>query len=275
MARRLRSLMIYLLLIPIGFLVIGTILYFQQDSMIFFPVRVPMSELQPKAEAAGFESWLNKRGEFLGWQSKDGNPENALLVMHGNGGVAVDCAWYRERARHASGDWKTYLLEYPGYGNREGKCSEKSFTAAGMEAVDELAAPGRKVWVLGFSLGSGVAAATARERPDKIAGLLMMVPFNSIAGMAAFRYPWLPPKLLFLKTHFDSEKNLASYSGPVAFVIAARDRTVPPGMGKKLYEGYKGPKRMWIDPEGDHDVSAIEAAHWPEIVSWLSSAKSN
>jgi pimeloyl-ACP methyl ester carboxylesterase len=269
MAHRLRRTMLYLLiLIPIGYLGIGIYLYFCQDSLIFFPSRIPTSQMLPQAEAEGFEPWLNADGECIGWQSKEGSPEDVLLVFHGNGGVALDGRWYRERARSA-GNWKTFLMEYPGYGNRDGIPSEKSFTEAGVEALDLLAQmPGRRIWMLGGSLGSGTASATVARRPDKVAGLLLVTPFNSLVATAAHHYPWFQISL-FLRTRFDSEKNLSGYSGPVAFLVSANDTTVPATLGRKLYDGYAGRKRLWIDPEGDHDVSGLENARWPEIVAWL------
>lgn len=261
--------MTYLLLIPIGYLVLGLILYFRQDGMIFFPSRTPDDELLREADVQGFEPWRNADGLQIGWQSREGDPHNALLVFHGNGGQALYLTFYRDLARRAPGNWKTFLLEYPGYGHRDGTPSETTLTAAGVEAVDTLAGvPDRKIWLVGVSLGSGAAAATVRERPDRIAGLVMVTPFDSLVGAAAFHYPWLPVSL-FLKTRFESGKNLASYPGPVAFLLSAHDTTTPFVLGKKLFDGYGGRKRLWVDAGGDHDVSPLQDAEWPQIVEWL------
>ncbi len=261
--------MIYFLLLPIGYLVICAILYFQQDNMVFLPSRYSFAQLEERANAEGFAPWMNVRGERIGWQSKLGNSENVLLVFNGNGGCALDRSYYREYGRGSSGDWKTFLLEYPGYGSREGRPSEEALTEAALEAVDALAAtPGRKIWVLGESLGSGTACVAVKARPENIAGLLLVTPFNSLVAAAARHYPWLPVSFL-LRTRFDSEKNLANYPGPVAFFLGAKDVTVPAALGQKLYDGYSGRKRLWVDPEGNHDVSGLLEAQWPEIAGWL------
>src|SRR5690606_14790649 len=104
--------------------------------------------------------------------------------------------------------------------------------------------------------------------PGQIAGLILVTPFDSLVGAAAFHYPWLPVSL-FLKTRFDSVKNLAAYPGPVAFLLSEQDTTTPVVLGKKLYDSYPGRKRLWVDPEGDHDVSSLQDAEWPRIVEWL------
>ena len=263
-----------LLLLPLGYLVICAILYFQQDHLVFLPSRYSSPEMENRAQGEGFEPWTNAQGERIGWQSKQGNRNDVLLVFNGNGGCALDRSYYREYVRNHPGDWKIFLLEYPGYGSREGRPSEESVTAAAVEAVDTLAvAPGRKIWLLGESLGSGTASATVKARPEKITGLLLVTPFNSLVAAAANHYPWLPVSLL-LKTRFDSEKNLANYPGPVAFFLSANDTTVPAALGRKLYEGYGGRKRLWIDPEGNHDVSGLLDKEWAEIARWLAGGKS-
>lgn len=268
MERKVRSLMTLLLLIPIGYLAICAILYFVQDRMVFLPSRNTAEQLDERSKKRGFEPWLNAKGERIGWQSVKGSTDNVLLVFNGNGGCAIDRAYYREYCEESPGDWKTYLLEYPGYGTRDGAPSEKSVTAAAVEAIDTLATPGRKIWLLGESLGSGTACAAIKARGEKIAGLMLVTPFNSVVAAAAGRYPWLPISLL-LRTRFESDKNLARYPGPVAILLAAKDTTVPAALGQKLYDGYEGRKRLWIEPEGNHDVSPLLDTEWPRIVEWL------
>lgn len=264
---------IIILLIPVfaifGYMAVGGVLYFGQDALVFAAARQPVPQMEARARAEGFEPWFNAAGMPIGWQSVDGDPQEVLLVFHGNGGHALmDTVFHRICRKHAQ-NWKLFLMEYPGYGNREGEPSEESLTRAGVEAVDLLASqPGRRIRLLGYSLGSGVACATVRERPGKIAALFLLTPFNSLVETAAFHYPWVPVSS-FLKTRFDSEKNLAGYPGPVCFIVATKDTVVPAVLGQKLYDGYAGRKRLWIEPERDHDATGVLDAEWTEIVGWM------
>ena len=52
--------------------------------------------------------------------------------------------------------------------------------------------------------------------------------------------------------HYDSVKPLESYAGPVAFVLAGRDEIIPPDLGRQLYQGYAGPKRLWEQNDAGH-----------------------
>ncbi len=264
-----RALKIGLILLVVAYAVVTTVMYVFQDSLVFAPTRHSFEEMAAEAKRNGFEPWLNAKGERIGWQSTAGDGREVILAFNGQGGNALSLCFIGRCCRRAPGNWKTFLMEYPGYGSREGRPSEKAFTAAGVEAVDTLAAvPGRKIWLAGQSLGSGTACATVRERGDKIAGVLLLTPFNSLVATSAGRYPWLPVSLL-LRTRFESDKNLANYPGPVAIFVCVRDTIVPATLGKKLYEGYPGRKRLWIDHERNHDASGLVSRNWGEIVEWL------
>jgi len=270
MVRRLIMSMLYLLLLlPVGYLLICALLYFKQDGMVFIPTKGKEADLDKKAADWEFVPWTNAQGERIGWQSRDGDSQNVLLVFSGNGGQALNRVHYREFTA-GSGDWKTYLLEYPGYGARSGKPSEASVTAAGIEAIDTLSAtPGRTIWLLGESLGSGVASAVVAQRADKVAGVILVTPYTSLVATASEHYSWLPVKQL-LRTRFDSVKNLANYQGPVAFIVGKYDDVIPPKLGHELCENYPGRKRLWEAPQHDHNVSGYLSTEWGDITKWLS-----
>lgn len=260
------------LLLVGGYLAICAFLYFRQDSLVFFPRRAPMAELEATARSVGFEPWTRADGDRIGWRSLDGDPANVLLICHGNGGFALHRNYfaYANRAADGSAQPQTYLLEYPGYGAREGAPSEVSLTAAAVEAIDALVAmtPAPQITLLGESLGSGVASAAAARRPDVVDAIILITPFNSLVGAAHDHYPWVPVPWL-LRTRFDSEKNLAAFPGPVAFIVAEEDRTVPAHLGKQLYESYRGTKHLWLVPDAHHNDTDRLLADWPEIWTWL------
>lgn len=260
--------MTYLLILPALYLVVCAVLYFKQDSMLFFPAHAPQADLDQIAASVGFEVWKNAHGEHIGWQSVEGDPQNSLLICHGNGGFALHREYYRRYCR-ANGNWKVFLLEYPGYGAREGNPSEKSLVSAATEAIDILASDrARRIWLLGESLGSGVASATVAQRPGKIAGLILVTPFNSLVAAASSHYPWLPVSLL-LRTRFDSKRNISQFPGPVAIVLGEEDTVVPPHLGRDLYDSYSGSKKLWSAPGSGHNVTAFLSEHWSEIANWL------
>lgn len=84
--------------------------------------------------------------------------------------------------------------------------------------------PERTVAV-GFSIGSGVAAHLARERP--LDGLILVTPFDSLKAVASGHYPFLPVGALF-RHEMDAAAALKDSQVPTAIVAAERDTIIPP-----------------------------------------------
>ncbi|MGC1480846.1 MAG: alpha/beta hydrolase [Chthoniobacterales bacterium] len=264
------------LLLVGGYALICAALYFAQDSLVYFPRNAPAAELDGAAASVGFAPWTNGDGHRIGWQSLDGDPRHALLIFHGNGGYALHRNHFASTNHPADGTAqpRTYLLEYPGYGARPGTPSEASLTAAATDAIDTLAAtdPAPRITVLGQSLGSGVASAAVGQRPDAVSALILVTPFNSLVAAAHDHYRWIPVPWL-LRTRFDSVRNLADYPGPVAFIVAKEDQTVPAHLGQALYESYPGTKRLWLIPDAHHNDTDRLLADWPEVWTWLATSR--
>ncbi|MGI8610899.1 MAG: alpha/beta hydrolase [Sphingomicrobium sp.] len=84
--------------------------------------------------------------------------------------------------------------------------------------------PERTVAV-GLSIGSGVAAHLAGERP--LDGLILVTPFDSLKAVASGHYPFLPVGALF-RHEMDSAAALKNSKVPTAIVAAERDTIIPP-----------------------------------------------
>ena len=167
--------------------------------------------------------------------------------------------------------WEFYTLEYPGYGSRAGSPSQESLVAAAQQALDKLQEnDARPVFLMGESLGSGVASLLAGKNPKKVAGIFLITPFSSVADVAASRFPVFPVRWI-LKDRFDSKQALKDYSGPVAILLAGRDSVVPARFGQQLFESYRGPKRKWMQPKADHNTLDLSpsASWWREVSKFL------
>ena len=118
-----------------------------------------------------------------------------MLVFQGNAGSALDRTPFVRGFERLG--WEVVLVDYPGYGARTGAPTQTSLTEAGLEALDQLRREDdRPVYLLGESLGSGVAAQVARQRPDAVRGLFLVTPFSSMADVAADHFSWVPARLL-------------------------------------------------------------------------------
>jgi pimeloyl-ACP methyl ester carboxylesterase len=202
--------------IPFGvylLLVIGTYCY--QRSLLFFPTHLP--------PVSRLTAW-QVGGSIIGYCREVTNARAIWLMAHGNGGQAADRDYVLGRM---SDQDSLYVLEYPGYGAREGHPSKKSMDGAASQAYELLRAqhPGKKVCVLGESLGSGPACSLAHEKvpPDKI---VLVVPFDTLASVASERFWFLPVRLL-LRDRWNNVEMLQDYAGPVEIFGAVDDTIIP------------------------------------------------
>ena len=68
---------------------------------------------------------------------------------------------------------------------------------------------------------------------------------------------------------YPSQDYLRRYHGPVGIMVDGRDTVVPEKFGRRLYDGYPGPKRLWRFPEGNHiSIPEPPAKFWGEVLNF-------
>ncbi|MEI6278730.1 MAG: alpha/beta fold hydrolase [Verrucomicrobiae bacterium] len=260
-----------LLVLALAYLGICFYVFLRQRSMLYHPETLPEEQMLALAGAQGLARWTDSSGRPLGWVTDGRSPARPVLILHGNAGNALDRNALVAMLREAGAGAKIYLVDYPGYGAAPGSPDQKSLISAAVAALDALPEP---VIVVGESLGSGIAAQAATQRPEKILGLVLITPFDSLSAAAAHHYPWLPVRLLLLD-RFDSVKALKKFTRPVAIVIGERDGTTPPEGGRRLFDSLSGPKKLWVSPGADHNEAAfaLPAADWRALWEFVSSGQ--
>jgi pimeloyl-ACP methyl ester carboxylesterase len=222
-----------------------------QRTLLYHPRVYSAQQVDDRARSYGLERWRNAAGEPVGMKRMSARQpsDGRVLIVYGNGGSAVSDGHYVPDIQKFSA-FDVYILEYPGYEDRPGKPTEQSLFRAADEAL-RLLGTNKPVFVLGESLGTGVASYLAGTYPDRVAGVVLIAPYNRLAAAAQFHYPLLPVGLLLLD-RFPSEDYLQRYHGPVGILVGGRDQVVPERLGRRLYDGYLGPKRLWEFPEDGH-----------------------
>ena len=146
-----------------------------QNRFLYFP-----SAERPTTRALEYENmklWQATNDDYHGLIAtrETPAPNGTIVLFHGNGGTALDREFYL--APFEKLGFRVILAEYPKYGGRPGKVGEKPFVAAGLETV-RLAFEqyGEPIYLVGESLGCGVAAAVARQTSKPIAGIILITP---------------------------------------------------------------------------------------------------
>jgi uncharacterized protein len=240
-----------------------------QRRLIYFPPTFRSEVVDQMAGSAGLERWRDPSGLAIGMKRLCAKQpgQGRVLIAYGNGSCATGCAHYADVIQRAA-DLDVFILEYPGYADRPGGPSQSSLFRAADEAFQQLATNG-PVYLVGESLGTGVAAHLAGTHADKVAGVVLLAPYNRLTDVAQAHMPLLPVRLL-LVDRFPSEDYLRNYHGPLAVLVAGRDQVVPEKFGRALYDGYAGPKRLWEFPSADHGTIMFQPPEvWNQIISFL------
>lgn len=238
-----------------------------QRRLIYFPSRLSSDVAERTAAEKGFVPWRNSTGHVIGWRlPASGLRTASVLIVHGNAGSALDRDYFAAPI-HRAATVDVCILEYPGYGMRAGSPSITSLLAASDEAFDLLPV-NEPVYVVGESLGSGVAAHLAHTRPDKVSGLLLFMPYDNLVAVAQSKVPFLPAALV-LRDRYAPGAWLEAYRGPLKIVLAGADEVMPPKFGRRLYDGFAGPKELQVVPDARHnDVAAQTPAWWKSVFSF-------
>ncbi len=240
-----------------------------QRRLMYFPEHTSEGEALQRAARLGLGPWRDGAGRILGWRRPLVAPAHRprLLLLHGNAGEAQARVAFLPLLEAAG--FETVLLEYPGYGCRTGAPSEATLVADARAALARLRLEGAPIFLLGESLGSGVAVQVASADSAAVAGLLLVTPFARMTEVAAWHYPIFPMGIL-LRDRWDSLGAIRNYPGPVAFLIAGRDEVVGAPQGHRLAGACPGPRRIWVMSQAGHNDLPLSAGPpWSEAFAFL------
>jgi hypothetical protein len=254
-----------ILLVGVACLALLIGVYLLQDRLLYFPEKTTIRQVV----SAGLRAWPTAEA-FRGLVAEPpGAARGTAIVFHGNAGHAGDRSHYATALNRLG--MRVILAEYPGYGPRDGELGEQHLSAdAGQTIALAHRQYGAPLLIIGESLGAAVAASVAVRERDRIAGLLLITPWDSLEHVAAYHYRWLPVKWL-LRDRYDSAGNLGSFDRPVLVVTAQHDRIVPVRFGEALYSALSAPKRLVVVKGAGHNdwIGYVDDRWWNEAIGFL------
>jgi len=188
--------------------------------------------------------------KLIAWHGKARRGQPTILYFHGQAGALARRSDRIRRYRAAG--LGVLIVAYRGFSGSTGTPSEAANVADALMAYDWLVTRGvtaSDIVVYGESLGTGVAAQVAAQRP--ISGLVLDSPFTALSELAAARHPYLPVKR-FIFDRYDTLSHIAKADAPVLVLHGEKDPIVPLPMALRVFEAIPGPKRMVTFSEGRH-----------------------
>lgn len=210
-----KFLIISVLALIIIYALIAVVLFLSQRRLLYNPQ--PPTKRKVNAEEITI---TNKRIKLRGWVL---NPEKRDAVIYFGGkseliglGMKTFKKMFTEQA--------AYFLDYRGYGNSNGRPTEKGMYKDALKIYDTVAAKHENVFVVGRSLGTGVATYLAANRTIK--NLILVTPFDSVSHIAKDRYPIFPIDWMIIDK-FDSASRAERITVPTLVVYSEEDDVVP------------------------------------------------
>lgn len=243
-----------------------------QNRLIYYPDSSLPSEEWLTANSLNY--WPSSLKDYRGFVSvNETKPLNGtIIVFHGNAGTAADRLFYVKSL--AVLGYRVILAEYPAYGRRKGEVGEKVFVNDAIETVHlAFEQYGEPLYILGESLGCGVAAAVVKDTKAKIDGIILITPWDTLASVAQSMFPYFPVRL-FLKDKYDNIGNLEFFRNGIAVIGAERDEIVPVEHANRLYLALPSKaKKKWILKGVGHNDWATYAdrSFFKEIMDFIRS----
>jgi fermentation-respiration switch protein FrsA (DUF1100 family) len=247
------------------------VLYFLQDWMLF-PANLAPAPAAQRYSATTEELRLDidGGGQVVAWfipaLSPPTIPVPLVVYFHGNAEI-IDYQWPVIEGYQRMG-CSILLPEYRGYGRAAGEPSEHAIVADSVRFLDLVLQRSdvdrRRVILHGRSLGGGVAAGVATQRPPQ--AMILESTFASVAAMAS-RY--LVPSCL-VKNKFHVDRVVETLDVPLLLFHGTNDDIIPVKHGRKLRElARRGTYVEYDCRHNDFPGAGNEEAYWGEIAGFL------
>ncbi len=239
-------------IIPIAIIYIFALgyLYFWQDKLIFLnSYSKGYTPRNIKVVKFKTSDGITLEGGYL--EHKKGLP----LVLYFGGNAANVLYFLDDRAIEIK-NYNFIAFNYPGYGNSQGKPSEKAILKYALEIANKY----NPQKIIGRSLGTAVASYVASK--VKVDTLLLITPFDSIENVAQNKYSIFPVKLL-IKHKFPELKWLkSSKAKKINAIFVKKDEVIPKESIKNLKNSMEFNKTVTLNASHNYiydykDISKI------------------
>lgn len=248
-----KTLAIILLLGMGAYAAVCLALFFLQRSLIYFPPPVA-------AYPAPKTSTLALPGASVKVSERPLAGKRALIYLGGN---AEDVTGSLPLLDRAFPQRALYLLHYRGFTGSTGSPSEAALVGDALALFDHVAREHEDVVVIGRSLGSGVALQLASRRP--VSRLVLVTPFDSLAGLAARQFPYFPVRWL-LRDRYASMQYAPRVTAPTLLLAAEHDEIIPAASARQLLSRFpEGVARLRIIEGVGHNSISDSSEYIPSL----------
>lgn len=204
-----------------------------------------------------------------GWLVKNAPPARAPLLIY-FGGSGQEVSGMIPYAQKLAG-WSVALVNYRGFGFSEGVPTQAAALLDALTLYDALVKRGdvdpKRVAVMGYSLGTGVAVHLSAQRP--VAGVVLAAPYDRLSLIGAKPLGVYAPVAFLMKPYFDSLSLAPGIRSPLLCLVGSADTSIPPERSFRLVEQWGGKSLIKTYPGEDHDLLFHTNPAWTDIQEFL------
>lgn len=227
-----KSLLIIALLVSVVYILLCSLAYFFQEKLIFFPEKLDKDYkfvFPQRFEEITIQADDHEILHGLLFKSK--NAKGLIFYLHGNAGSLA--GWGGVAEVYTDLQYDVFLLDYRGYGKSDGRIeSENELFKDVQSAYSQMLKyyEEKNIIILGYSIGTGLAAKTAAENSAKM--LILQSPYYSLTDIVKHAVPIIPPFLLRYK--LKTFEYLKDCKMPVVLIHGDKDEVIPYNQSLKL-----------------------------------------
>ncbi len=232
----------------IAFIAIQFLVYFLQERLIFFPMKLP-ADFRFRLGQPFVEVSIPTDGAVLhALRFRVRDPKGIIVYFHGNSGSLEDWGSVGDSLSHFGYD--VLISDYRGFGKSTGKLTSEAQLMADSRTILDLARkeyPDSKITLFGRSLGSGIATQLAASMDAKL--LILESPYLSVQSRATAMFPFVLP--FVLKYPLRSDLFAPKVTAPVLLIHGTEDEVIPYSSGEALTHRFTKPP-TFVTLEGGH-----------------------
>lgn len=199
--------------------------YAFQENIIFIPEKLPADyafQFEQDFEEFNIKTVDDKLINALLF--KTNSAKGLIFYLHGNAGSLR--SWGRSASAYTSLGYDILMLDYRGYGKSEGSITSQVQLFADNQLVYnhiKKRYEEEKIVILGYSIGSGMAAKLASENhPSQ---LILQAPYYNMKELLYTHYPIFPSFLL--RYTFETNEYLKDTNMPITIFHGQKDNIIP------------------------------------------------
>jgi pimeloyl-ACP methyl ester carboxylesterase len=200
--------------------------YFNQEKFFFNPKTLASSyqyKFDSKFEEINISVDNKNTLNTLLFKSK--NSEGVILYLHGNAGALHD--WGLRANLYTDNNYDVLFVDYRGFGKNKNELESEKMLHNDMQQVYNFLKTRYKendIIVLGFSIGSGLAANIAANNNPKL--LILEAPYYSFESLVTKIAPFVPKGLINYK--ITTDKFITLVKCPITIFHGRNDQLITP-----------------------------------------------